>query len=118
MKILLVEDEKEICRLYQDILSSSGFEVAICQDGETGCTSAKKGEWDILLLDIMLPNMDGLEILNEISTLGLTKSKKVVILTNIEKQEVFDRATELGAIKYIIKSEINPSQLIEIVTSL
>jgi DNA-binding response OmpR family regulator len=118
MKILLVEDEKEICRLYQDILSSSGFEVVICQDGETGCVLAKKGEWDILLLDIMLPNMDGLEILNEISTLGLTKTKKVVILTNIEKQEVLDRATELGAIKYVIKSEINPNQLIEIVTSL
>jgi DNA-binding response OmpR family regulator len=118
MKILLVEDEKEICRLYQDILSTSGFEVVVCQDGETGVENAKKGDWDILLLDIMLPGKDGLEILGEINGLGLTKQKKVVILTNIEKQEVLEQASVLGATKYIIKSEINPSQLIEIVTSL
>lgn len=118
MKILLIEDEKEICRLYQDILSSNGYDVSVCQDGENGCEVAKKGDWDILLLDIMLPGKDGLEILNQIHDEGLTKQKKVLILTNIEKQDVLDRANALGAVRYIIKSEVNPGQLVEIVTSL
>lgn len=118
MKILLVEDEKEICKLYQDILSSNGFDVTICENGETGFETAKKGDWNILLLDIMLPGRDGLEILEEIHRIGLTKDRKVVVLTNIEKQEVSDQAGTLGAVKYVIKSEINPQQLVEIVTSL
>lgn len=118
MKILLIEDEKDICSLYSDILSDHGYQVAVCQDGESGFVKAKEGDYDILLLDIMLPGKDGLEILKGVYTQGLTNSKKVVILTNIEKQDVLKSANSMGAIKYVIKSEVSPSQLIDIISAL
>jgi DNA-binding response OmpR family regulator len=118
MKILIIEDEKEICTIYQDILSSNGFEVTSSFDGEDGYQIAKKGEWDILLLDIMLPNKDGLEVLNQIHSEGLTSTKKVIILSNIENNEVLKKSESLGALKYVVKSEIKPSDLVDIVNSL
>lgn len=118
MRILLIEDEKEIANLYQELLSSNGFEVLTALDGEKGSEVAQKGEWDILLLDIMLPNKDGLEILTQIHSQGLTNSKKVVILSNIENSEVLKKSQSLGALKYIIKSEIKPSELVDIVSAL
>lgn len=118
MRVLLIEDEKEINQLYQDVLSSGGFDVTSAFDGENGFEMAQKGEWDILLLDIMLPGKDGLSILNDIHSEGLTKSKKVVILSNIENNEVMKQSESQGAVKYLIKSELTPGQLLEIVTSL
>lgn len=118
MRILLIEDEKEISNLYKELLSSSGFEVNTAFDGETGYEIAKKGDWDVLLLDIMLPNKDGLEILSQINSEGLTNTKKVVILSNIENSEVSKKSESLGALRYVIKSDIKPSDLIDIVNSL
>lgn len=118
MRILLIEDEKEICNIYEGILSSAGYQVTTAFDGEVGSKVAQEGEWDILLLDIMLPNKDGLEILDEINSLGLTKSKKVVILSNIENLEVSKKSKSLGASGYVIKSEIKPSELVDLVVSL
>lgn len=118
MKILLIEDEKDICSLYEDILTGHGYSVTVCQDGASGFNKAKEGDWDLLLLDIMLPGKDGLDILTDIHSLGLTSSKKVVILTNIEKQDVLKSANSMGAIRYIIKSEVNPSQLVDIISAL
>jgi two-component system alkaline phosphatase synthesis response regulator PhoP len=118
MRILLIEDEKEICNLYQDILVSNGYQVSTSYDGESGYEIAKRGEWDLLLLDIMLPNKDGLELLSQIHSEGVTNGRKVVILSNIENNEVLNKSQNLGAVKYVIKSEIKPSELIEIVSSL
>jgi len=118
MRILLIEDEKEISNLYQELLSSNGFEVVTAFDGENGYQIAKKGDWDVLLLDIMLPNKDGLEVLTQIHTEGLTNSRKVVILSNIENSEVSKKSQALGAVRYVIKSEIKPSELVDIVTAL
>lgn len=118
MRILLIEDEKDISSLYQDILTSGGFEVKPYFDGDLGFEEAKKGEWDLLLLDIMLPNKDGIEILAQLHTSGLTENKKVIILSNIENNEVLKKSESLGAIRYIIKSEIKPSDLLGIITSL
>ena len=118
MRILLIEDEKEICNLYQDILVSNGYQVSTSYDGESGYEIAKRGEWDLLLLDIMLPNKDGLELLSQIHSEGVTNGRKVVILSNIENNEVLKKSQNLGAVKYVIKSEIKPSELIEIVSSL
>jgi DNA-binding response OmpR family regulator len=118
MRILLIEDEKEICNLYQDILVSNGYQVSTSYDGESGYEIAKRGEWDLLLLDIMLPNKDGLELLSQIHSEGVTNGRKVVILSNIENNEVLNKSQNLGAVKYVIKYEIKPSELIEIVSSL
>lgn len=118
MRILLIEDEKEICKIYEDTLSSGGYSIVTVYDGDSGYNIAKKGDWDVLLLDIMLPNKDGIEILSQLYSEGLTKERKVIILSNIENNEVLKKSQSLGAIKYVIKSEIKPSELLEIVSSL
>lgn len=118
MKILLVEDEKEICRVYEEILNGCGYIVKSCYDGDSGSKHALEGDYDILLLDIMLPNKDGLEILEDVHSSGLTKTKKVVILSNIEKDDVLKKAASMGALRYIVKSEVNPNELVEIISSL
>lgn len=118
MKILLIEDEKEICKIYEEILSSGGYNIFSVNDGDEGYNVAKAGDWDVLLLDIMLPNKDGIEILNQLNSEGLTQSKKVIILSNIENNEVLKKSQSLGALKYVVKSEIKPSELLEIISSL
>lgn len=118
MRILLIEDEKEISYLYQEILTGGGFDVISAFDGDEGIKIAQGGDWDILLLDIMLPNKDGIEILKELYDLGLTDKKKVVILSNIENSEVLKKSQTLGALRYVIKSEIKPDELLAIVTAL
>jgi DNA-binding response OmpR family regulator len=118
MKILLIEDEKEICKIYEETLSSGGYNIISIYDGDSGYEVAKKGDWDLLLLDIMLPNKDGIEILSQLNSDGLVKERKVIILSNIENNEVFKKSQSLGAHKYIIKSEIKPSELLEIVSSI
>jgi DNA-binding response OmpR family regulator len=118
MKILLIEDEKEICKIYEEVLGSGGFNILSAYDGDSGYEIAKLGDWDILLLDIMLPNKDGIEILSQLNSLGLTKDRKVIILSNIENSEVLNKSHSLGAIKYIVKSEIKPSELLDIISSL
>jgi DNA-binding response OmpR family regulator len=118
MRILIIEDEKEISSIYNEVLSSNGFEVSSAFDGEVGYEMAAKGEWDVLLLDIMLPNKDGLEVLTQIHSEGLTNSRKVVILSNIENVEVSKKSKSLGAVDYVIKSEIKPSELVDIINSL
>jgi|APCry1669189000_1035189.scaffolds.fasta_scaffold40867_2 DNA-binding response OmpR family regulator len=118
MRILLIEDEKEISYLYTEILTGGGYQVISAFDGDEGIKIAQLGDWDVLLLDIMLPNKDGIEILKELNFLGLTDKKKVVILSNIENSEVLKQSENLGALKYVIKSEIKPQELLEIVTAL
>lgn len=118
MKVLLIEDEKEISNLYQDILSSGGYSVVVSFDGQNGYEIAKKGDWDILLLDIMLPSMDGLEVLGHLHNEGISQEKKVIILSNIENSEVLKKSQDLGALNYIIKSEIKPSELLSVLAAL
>ena len=112
MKILIVEDEKDIRDLYTEILTDAGFEVGEAGNGETGLKEATSGKYDLVLLDIMLPKMDGLQILREIKKDSKLASLKVILLTNLSTDNVIKEGFSLGADSYVIKSEMTPDQVI------
>jgi len=112
-RILLVEDEQYLRELYQEILLEQGFKVETAADGEDGFNKLKQGGWDLVIMDIILPKMNGLEIMRKIrSDPPLRPNKKVVFLTNLDKDEEIKEALQLGD-GYFIKSQITPGSLVD-----
>jgi len=111
--ILIVEDEKDILELYTTILTGAGYNVIFAIDGEEGLIKAKTEEWDIMLLDIMLPRIDGLGVLQAIKENLDTSNKKIILLTNLGRESLITKGFEQGADAYLMKSELNPDQLLK-----
>lgn len=110
--ILLVEDDQFLHKLYKDMLIQEGYKVESAMDGKEAYEKIKNGGWDLVLLDVMLPGMDGFTIMN---TLGKNNSFKknfpVVYLTNL------DNTKEINDIKktadgYLVKSNLNPNEFL------
>ncbi|KKU49627.1 MAG: Two component transcriptional regulator, winged helix family [candidate division WWE3 bacterium GW2011_GWC1_47_10] len=116
-KILIIEDEADIRDLYCEFLKANKFDVVAVEDGQMGLDLAARGEWDLILLDIMLPKVDGLELLRVIKSNGVASNIPVILLTNLEKDEILEKCLELGAKKYLVKSGITPQDLLEAVNS-
>lgn len=112
-RILLVEDEASLRELYQEILEEEGFSVEQASDGEQALRLMKKGGYDLILLDIVLPKLSGLEVLTALKTQKTKKpSGPVVVLTNLGKEAV-DNEKDLGIKDYLIKSDLTPDQFVE-----
>jgi two-component system, OmpR family, response regulator ResD len=111
-KILLVEDEDFIRDLYVRQLSKSGFQVQSAADGTTGLNTLLSDNFDLVLLDIMLPGMNGLQILREYKTKNPTTKTIVILLTNLGQEAVIKEGFELGAQAYIIKASYTPDQVV------
>jgi len=107
--VLIVEDENEVRELYRDLLTDNGFEVLLAANGREGLVLAREKAWDLMLLDIMLPEIDGLSVLQEIKD---KNDKPVLIISNLNSDEIIARATDLGSNGYVVKSELNPQQFI------
>ncbi len=117
-KVLLVEDDSFISQMYQTKLSMQGFVVVAAMDGEEGLQLAKKELPDIILLDIMLPKLDGWQVLEALKIEESTKDIPVILLTNLGAQEDIERGLELGAVDYMIKAHFIPSEVIEKINTL
>ena len=100
-KVLIVDDEPDFCDMLRDILRSKGFEVAIALSGEEALLAYMQEKPDVVLLDIRMPGMDGLETLRELKVLD--QGANVIMVTAIEDDEIVMRATAEGALDYIIK---------------
>lgn len=111
-KILVVEDDPFLRELYEETLNGEGYNVDSAQDGEEALTKIKSGGWDLVLLDIILPKLDGIGIMRKIKTDPPVKpNKKIIFLTNLDKDDEIKEALKLGD-GYIIKSQITPGDLI------
>jgi len=110
--ILIIEDEKDILELYTTILTNAGYIVVSAVDGEEGLIKAKMQKWDIMLLDIMLPKLDGLEVLKAVKENLDTTNKKIILLTNLGRESLITKGFEQGADAYLMKSELTPDQLL------
>ncbi|OGC49794.1 hypothetical protein A2716_00315 [candidate division WWE3 bacterium RIFCSPHIGHO2_01_FULL_40_23] len=108
--ILIVEDEANIREVYSEVLKTD-YDVIESSDGEDGLVKAMEGKWDLMLLDIMLPKRDGLEILSRIKKDVILKGKPVVLLTNLGRDSIIKEGYNLGASGYLVKSEINPGDV-------
>lgn len=111
-KILLVEDEASLKELYRELLFSEGFDVDVVEDGKTAFEKLKKGGYDLVLLDIRLPEMDGLQILAGLTDEEKSTNKKIVMLTNFSDERVIKEAYKLGATGYLMKSALNPDDVL------
>jgi len=110
--VLIVEDEKDILDLYRDYLTSVGFEVDTATDGEEGLKKIVEGKSTLVLLDIMMPKLDGIGVLQTIKDQKL-KLPTVVMLTNLSHDQALKDAAVLGAKDSIVKSEVTPDQVVE-----
>lgn len=112
-KILLVEDDQFLRDFYQELLNSEGFAVDTAADGEVALEKIRQGEWNLVLLDIMLPKKDGLHILQDLKVQGPSKPiGPIVVLTNLGHDAVINQAFTLGASGYLIKSALSPDQVL------
>ncbi len=112
--ILFIEDDPFIVDMYQHVLTKAGYNVDVAYDGKDGYTKATTKHYDLMLIDIMIPEMTGIEVLEKLrgsdgKGLGNTR---VVILTNLAQDEESRRALEAEADGYLIKADITPSKLV------
>jgi two-component system, chemotaxis family, sensor kinase CheA len=114
-KILIVEDDPLMARMYQKIFSFEGYEVDSAADGEEGLEKARTGKPTLILLDIMMPKMNGLQLLEKLKLDPEIKKIPVIMLTNLAGQQDAETALTLGAVKYIIKSEFEPKEVADMV---
>lgn len=112
-KILLVEDDPMISEIYQRKLGSSGFSVDPAMSASEALAKAKENPYDVVLLDLVLPEMNGLEILERMrSDTSYYPNLRVIVFSNLNDQESQDKAARLGAIGYIEKSLYSPTELV------
>lgn len=111
-KILLVEDEDFIRELYTRQLTKAGFLVKSAVDGQTGLNMLRSEVFDLLLLDIMLPGMNGLQLLREFKTQNPNSPMITILLTNLGQEAVIKEGFELGAQAYLIKASYTPDQVV------
>lgn len=113
-KVLLIEDEQFISELYVRALTAAGYVAEVIIDGEAALAAAQSNDYDIILLDIMLPNLTGTEILRRLRDIKETPElrAKVIITTNLEMDEKDRAAIEALADGYIVKAEVTPKELV------
>jgi two-component system response regulator ResD len=113
IKILIVEDDQFLRDFYQELLTSEGYAIDVAPDGEIGFAKIRQGGWNLVLLDIMLPKKDGLQILRELHDQpAMAGNGPVVLLTNLGNDMIINQAFSLGANGYLIKSALNPDEVL------
>jgi len=113
--LLIIEDDPLMVRMYQKIFKFEGFEVDTAFDGEEGIEKVRKLKPTVVLLDIMMPKMNEMQVLEKIKSDPDTKKIPVIMLTNLAGQQDAENALEKGAVRYIIKSEHDPKDIVRIV---
>lgn len=112
-KILLIDDDTYTRDVYEEVLQEAGFTVATAVNGQDGLQKIKEEDFDVILLDVMMPKLDGLGVLKELQTTSpKTSHGPIIMLTNLSQDPIIDEALKLGATSYITKSDINPDQLV------
>lgn len=111
-KILVVDDEEDVVRLLEFRLSKEGFDVICCGDGQTAITLMEQHKPDLVVLDIMMPLMDGMEVLRQIRSRRATSKIPVIMLTAKTSSVAVDEARQLWVSDYIMKP-FDPEKLVE-----
>lgn len=112
-KILLVEDDSFLVEMYTTKFELEGFDIITAEDGARGLDLAQKEQPDIILLDILMPKMDGFEVLDELKKNPKTTKIPVVLLTNLGQKDDVKKGFEKGAVGYLIKAHFMPSEVVD-----
>ncbi len=116
-KILIVEDDQFLREFYEELLVAEGYTIDTAAEGETGLTKIQNNAYNLVLLDLMLPKKDGVQILRDLKASPPKSPQTIVVLTNLGQDTVIRECFELGANGYLIKSALNPDQVLTEVRS-
>ncbi len=116
-KVLCIEDEHFIAELYERALTKGGYQVTLVTDGVEGLKAAETNQYDIILLDLMVPNLTGIEILRRLRAPGHVPiiHAKIIITTNLEQREDVRAEIEKQADGHLLKAELTPHELLDFV---
>lgn len=112
-KILIVEDDKFLRELIGQKLTKEGYDILESIDGEDGLKKIRNEKPDLVLLDLILPSIDGFEVLSRIKEDASLKSPPIIILSNLGQKEDVERGLKSGAVDYLIKAHFTPGEIIE-----
>lgn len=115
VKILVIEDENILNEAYEIILKKEGYDVYTAFDGQDALKITEKIEPDLILLDLRMPKMSGIDFLNEYHLNERHPDVKVIVFSNLDTQKEIDEAYKLGADKYILKAWASPRELVKLV---
>jgi CheY-like chemotaxis protein len=111
VRVLLVEDDAAIAQTYSLKLELDGYQVEVAGDGEAALEMARSSAPDIIFLDLRLPKLDRLEVLESLRSDPITKTVPVVILSSYSEEELVQRGAKLGVLDHLIRSKTTPAQL-------
>lgn len=112
-KVLVAEDDRFLSKAYGTKLKKEGFEVILAINGEEAFLKAKSEKPDVILLDLVMPKKDGFEALADLKKDSTTKIIPVIVLSNLGQEEDISRGRELGAVDYLVKSNISIREVVE-----
>ena len=111
--ILIIEDDPFLIDIYVTKLKDLGFSVDVASDGKEGLRKLKEKDFDVLVLDIVVPHIDGWQVLRQIGEDEKLKNLKVVVLSNLGQKEEVEKGLKLGAVKYLIKAHYTPQEVVD-----
>ena len=113
IKVLIIEDEEMLVNMYISKFNKEGYQAEKAANGRIGLEKAKTIKPDIILLDIMMPEIDGFMVLKDLKSDTATKDIPVVMLTNLGQEEDIEKGNQLGATDYLVKANLTPSQVVD-----
>lgn len=112
-KILLVDDEPETRTVFETVLKQAGYEISIAENGQQALERVKQETFDLILLDQMMPDLSGNEVLRMLKENTLTSQMKVAMLTNFSNDKMVNESLGIGAVDYILKYQISNDDLVK-----
>jgi len=114
--VLVVEDDNFLIKAYEAHLAKAGFHVRTALDGVEAVESLKKVMPDIILLDLVMPRMDGFDVLEDMQKKSEWKKIPIVVVSNLGQESDRDRSLKLGAVEYIVKSDFSLQQTVDLIS--
>ncbi|HNP74916.1 MAG TPA: response regulator [bacterium] len=111
-KVLLIEDDPDQISLYRTVFKLAGLKLLEATNGSKGLAAAKKNKPDLILCDLVMDGMDGMEVLKRLKADSATKNIPTVMLTNLNKKSLYVEAENLGALDFWAKTEVMPQEII------
>lgn len=111
-KILIIEDERLLLDMYENYFKKAGYEVFIAKNGRPGIEIAKTEKLDLIITDIVMPDMDGYDVIKEIREDATTKEIPILVFSNLSQQSEINKGLAMGADDYVIKTDLTPVELL------
>ena len=111
--ILLIEDDSLLIKMYKTKFTAEGFEVIVAEEGESGLKMALENPVNFIILDVMMPRLSGIEVLESLRQNPKGKTVPVIVLSNLDREEKAKKALSLGAKEFLVKANFTPTQIVE-----